>query len=381
MLEETLKTQVRDRYFSKFKMSQIGAIDFVVSKDNLKGGNLDLFDDFEQCFLWAEAKRGSVSDIYKSFVQLILTIGKDKTYEKKLPPVFLGAFDAEKIAFVDYSSIQSIFFKNDFNWNVRPSDYSTDEFREVEELIKDELAESSLIFYYEKQDAELKNFIKSNFVLGGHNVRRIEITKNNFISVYYKWLQQVKPTIGVPWDMAKKAGLIDSDFYLADLLSKDNETLKDALFVLLKTDHYEFGRNIDELGLEAVRLAAFTDRQAAHKSFWNIYKRPPRKDFWQYIIDRRDLLVPQDIRERKGSYFTPQIWVEKSQEYLSDELGENWQDECFIWDCCAGTGNLLNGLANKYNIWASTIDQADVDVMKDRIKNGANLLESPCVQV
>ena len=26
------------------------------------------------------------------------------------------------------------------------------------------------------------------------------------------------------------------------------------------------------------------------------------------------LLVPQDIRERKGSFFTPQIWVEKSQQ-------------------------------------------------------------------
>ncbi|MDE6305512.1 MAG: hypothetical protein K2L90_02870, partial [Muribaculaceae bacterium] len=26
-------------------------------------------------------------------------------------------------------------------------------------------------------------------------------------------------------------------------------------------------------------------------------------------------------------------------------------------------------------IWASTIDQADVDVMRDRIKNGANLLD------
>ncbi|MDD7527984.1 MAG: hypothetical protein PUK04_00750, partial [Bacteroidales bacterium] len=39
-------------------------------------------------------------------------------------------------------------------------------------------------------------------------------------------------------------------------------------------------------------------------------------------------------------------------------------------------GNLLAGLTNKYNIWASTLDQADVDVMRDRIKNGANLLDS-----
>ncbi|MCU0393777.1 MAG: hypothetical protein MUE81_21910, partial [Thermoflexibacter sp.] len=95
---------------------------------------------------------------------------------------------------------------------------------------------------------------------------------------------------------------------------------------------------------------------------------------------RRDLLVPQDVRERKGSFFTPQIWVELSQKYLADTLGENWQDEYYIWDCAAGTGNLLAGLTNKFHIWASTLDRQDVDVMKDRIKNGANLLENHVFQ-
>ena len=85
-------------------------------------------------------------------------------------------------------------------------------------------------------------------------------------------------------------------------------------------------------------------------------------------------------RERKGSFFTPQIWVQKSQEYLAKVFGENWQDEYFIWDCAAGTGNMLVGLANKYNIWASTLDKQDVGVMQDRIKNGANLLESHVFQ-
>ena len=41
---------------------------------------------------------------------------------------------------------------------------------------------------------------------------------------------------------------------------------------------------------------------------------------------------------------------------------------------------MLAGLTNKYNIWASTLDKADVDVMKDRIENGANLLESHVFQ-
>ena len=85
-------------------------------------------------------------------------------------------------------------------------------------------------------------------------------------------------------------------------------------------------------------------------------------------------------REITGSFYTPQIWVELSQKYLADVLGENWQDEYYIWDCAAGTGNLLTGLTHKYNIWASTLDKQDVDVMHDRIKNGANLLEDHVFQ-
>jgi len=77
------------------------------------------------------------------------------------------------------------------------------------------------------------------------------------------------------------------------------------------------------------------------------YERPPLEEYWDYIINRRDLLVPQDIRERKGSFFTPRQWVELSQKYIGDALGDDWQDEYVIWDCAAGTGNLLAGLTTK----------------------------------
>ena len=46
-----------------------------------------------------------------------------------MPPIFIGAFDAEKIAFVDYSVVANVFIKNDFNWNVTPSNHSTKEFK------------------------------------------------------------------------------------------------------------------------------------------------------------------------------------------------------------------------------------------------------------
>lgn len=329
--------------------------------------------------LWAEAKKDS-SDVYRSLVQLILTIGKARTFDNHLPPPFLGAFDGEKIAFIPYHEVQDIFYLNDFNWNVTPSDYNIKEFQLILERVKAILSSKSLIFNFEEDAKELKSFIKENFIVGKIGLIKVKIDKNNFISVYNKWLKEVKPSIAVNREVAKKNGIIDGDFYLADLLSSENITLKEKLFVLLAKDHYELDRKMDELGMFQSKRAEFNDAQRAHTKFWNRYERPPKEEYWDYIVERRDLLVPQDIRERKGSFFTPQIWVELSQKYLALTLGENWQDEYYVWDCAAGNGNLLAGLTSKYHLWASTIDKQDVEVMHDRIHNGANLLDEHVFQ-
>ena len=366
--EEEIKNKIARDYFSDFDCTRIiGNIDFCVTVSEIES------------LFWAEAKKGS-SDLYRSIVQLILTIGKARTFDKQLPPAFLGAFDAVKIAFIPYNTIQDIFYQNDFNWNVAPSNYETKEFKLVYEKVTDIIDQNAWLFDYNRDNRELKDFIKNNFVAGKSAFTKIKIDKNNFIFIYNKWLQIVKPTIVINWDIAKKNGIIDGDFYLADLLSIDNQTIKDKLFVLLKSDYYEVDRKLNEMGTFNSSSANFKDKQKAHHQFWKKYERPPLEEYWDYIVNRRDLLVPQDIRERKGSFFTPQIWVELSQKYLAEVLGENWQDDYYIWDCAAGTGNLLTGLTNKYHLWASTVDKQDVDVMKDRIANGANLLESHVFQ-
>ena len=200
-----------------------------------------------------------------------------------------------------------------------------------------------------------------------------------------RWLDIVKPIIDVHWDELKKASILDSDFYLADLFvddkdtqkTDDDNTIRDNLFVIFQNQGYRIAKeNIKQMFDATINIR----NKETYQLFWKRYKRPPVKEFQEYIIERRDLLVPQDIRERKGAFFTPRIWVELSQKYLTDYLGENWQEEYFIWDCAAGTGNLLAGLTNKYNIYASTLDQADVSVIHERIEHGANLVKNHVFQ-
>jgi len=376
--EEELKNKVGADWFKNFDTTEIlGNIDFTVfpKQDNLFGGRTPL--------LWAEAKTGNF-DTATMFVQLILTIGKARTFDKTLPPAFLGAFDFKKIAFVSYISVQDIFYMNDFNWNVTPSNHDTKEFKLIKERIEATLKTNTYVYDFVKDEKELKTFIANN-IAKATETSKIKIDKNNFIPIYLRWLEIIKPIIDVNWDELKKANIVDSDFYLADLFVddkdtqkiEDDSTIRDNLFVVFNNQGYKIAKeNIKQMFDATINLKS----KDTYQQFWKRYKRPPVKAFQDYIIERRDLLVPQDIRERKGAFFTPRKWVELSQKYLTDYLGTNWQDEYYVWDCAAGTGNLLAGLTNKYNIWASTLDQADVNVMHERIEHGANLLQSHVFQ-
>lgn len=375
--EEELKNKVGADWFAAFDTTEIlGNIDFTVfpKQDNIFG---------RTPLLWAEAKTGNF-DIPTMFVQLILTIGKARTFDKTMPPAFLGAFDFKKIAFVPYINISDIFYMNDFNWNVTPSNHETKEFLLIKERIESILNKNTYVYEYEKDEKELQTFIKNN-VAKATTANKLKIDKNNFIPIYLRWLEVVKPIIDVNWDDLKKANIMDSDFYLADLFVDDKDTqsleddssIRDNLFVVFQNQGYKIAKeNIKQMFDATINLK----NKEAYLQFWKRYKRPPLKEFQDYIIERRDLLVPQDIRERKGAFFTPRKWVELSQKYLTDYLGQNWQDDYYIWDCAAGTGNLLAGLTNKYHIYASTLDQADISVMHERIDGGANLLKNNVFQ-
>ena len=328
LLEEELKNKVGQDWFAAYDTTQIiGRVDFCVAVPRNDGP--ELFET--ESLLWAEAKAGCKKDILESFVQLILTMGRERTFDRHLPPAFLGAFDAERIALLPYNAVLDVFYQNDFNWNVAASDHSTKEFRQLHEMTERQIKDSSLLFRWDEDGDELRQFIRQNFVVGQSTLSKIRITKNNFTAIYQKWRRDVMPTIAVRWEEARRQGVIEADFYLADILSEHNTTLLQRLYVLLRGREYEFARRTDDATLFNSKLTAgFIDDQEAHTAFWLHYERPPRREWWDYIVERRDLLVPQDVRERKGSFFTPRQWVELSQQYLAAELGDDWQQEYYI---------------------------------------------------
>ncbi|GAA9599102.1 hypothetical protein HpHA66_13480 [Helicobacter pylori] len=371
--EEPLKSQIKAEFFKDKKFLYSGdKIDFMLS---YKHPNATL------PILWGEAKRGNFDDLDKAFTQLLLTIGKHRLYTHHTPP-YLCAFDAFRMEFIAFDdTITSFFHQSDIDFSITPSNHNTEGFKHALDAFKAKCkSHNKFVFNFKTQSQECKEFIENN-LNSSHLLNKIQIDKNNFFTIYQKWLEAVKPTIDIDWEVAKTKGILDADYYLADLLSDGDKTIIEKLQTILSSSYYKLKRGVNELGKIDFMEIGFTDGQQAHKEFWNIYERPPKVEFQAFILERRDLLVPSDVRERKGAFFTPRIWVEKSQEYLAKALGQDYQEDYIIWDCAGGTGNLLNGLTNKANCFLSTLDSNDVAIVKElAAANKLKLLENHVFQ-
>ncbi len=375
--EEEIKNALRDRFFTAYDATPIlGNVDFAVTSRRDKPEQTELFE--REWFLWAEAKKGSSHSLIDSFIQLILTIGKANTHEKHLPPMFLGAFDADKIAFIEFHHIVSIFYQNDFNWNVTPSNHQTKEFKLLKSILGGTLHEHIATFSLTKDEKALHQFIKTNFRVE-QKTNGVSITRNNYLFVFQRWVEEVRPTIDADWSDIPATRV--ADFFFADLISRGDYTLRSDLAVVLRGYEYKILEQIMHNGKILFSECSFTDEMKAYRAFWNKYKRPPRQEAIDIILERRDLLIPHNLRQYQGAFFTPPQWVELSQRYLANELGEDWQQQYYVWDCCAGTGNLLFGLTEPYRVWASTLDYGDVQVMKNRVADHElNLLDKHIFQ-
>ena len=322
--------------------------------------------------IYFEAKYSN-TNIFQMLAQLLLTIYRDQA--KMDLPEYIGGFDKYKCGIVEFDDLwQKLTSYSDINWNQTPS--SVDE--KTIKLVEQFAASNLKLYEFGTDDKELKTVLHQ--IQNGRGLRgqllQKKINSNNFVSVFMKWQRALENNIAdIDDQFSKKQGILPGDFYLADLLSEDNKSIPDLdkLKILRDDDKYVSNVKIDgSLFVKEYKIK----NPDLHNQFWNKYRRPPKREYWNIISERRDLLVPQGVREFKGAFFTPAIWVEKSQEYLANVFGDDFAN-MYIWDCAAGTGNLLAGLPQeRRNIFASTLDTPDVEIMKQNM----NLFENQVFQ-
>ncbi len=117
--EEELKNRVAADFFGAYDCTRIvGNIDFCASVKSRDARQMAFLP--EETLYWAEAKNHP-TDIHRMLTQLVLTIKGETAHMDFSPPRFIGCFDNEKIAFVEYHNVLPVFSYNDFNWTQTPS--------------------------------------------------------------------------------------------------------------------------------------------------------------------------------------------------------------------------------------------------------------------
>lgn len=311
--------------------------------------------DIQTQEIWFEAKEAPTAPLLM-FAQLLVYVRAARKRGEPIPG-FLGVIDREKAALMATEHALPILEDPLIIW---PSSGSA-----VDKPFAAQIAgaiENQFILY--QIDGYETEFIKAiKDVVRQGRIIRTPITPNNLRQVFDKWVAMVGVELGVP-RQADYAVL-----FFADIMHDGhNEAMRRLPARLL----FSGDKPVFIIGNEQYELAS--DR--GYRNFWNIYLRPPEQKFRHHLLERRDSLLPLDEQKFKGAFYTPFHIVDKAYDQLNATLGADWQDRYIVWDNCAGVGNLEAKHSNLRNVFMSTLDQADVTIMRSNpIFAGAEIFQ------
>jgi hypothetical protein len=300
--------------------------------------------DIQTKEIWFEAKDGYKHSTYQMFTQLLHYVQQALNKGEEIPP-FLCVIDTKKAAIMKSADVLPFLEKKTIKWGRSASSYT----QEALDAISTHIGTHFVSFKIETDEDEFISTIKDAIKNG--DIIRTQITPDNLKQVFDKWVVMIGQEI---------KGVAEEDYallFFADIMHDGTISTHDNLTaeLLHKNDApvFSLAGKIYELG-----------NKTGYRQFWAIYHKPPKQEYRNYLLERRDSLIPLDERSFKGAYYTPLAVVDKAYNKLTEALGKNWQKDYIVWDMCCGVGNLEVKHSNPRNVYMSTLDNADVDVMK-----------------
>lgn len=300
--------------------------------------------DIQTKEIWFEAKDTNKHSSYAMFTQLLHYVQVALNKGEVVPPL-LAVIDTQKAALMKSADVIPFLQKKTIKWGKSASQFTPEALDEVSTHIGTHFVHFKIQTHEDEFISTVKAAIKSGDII------RTQITPDNLKQVFDKWVDMVGREI---------KGIKDEDYallFFADIMHDGTvSTHKDLPAELL----HKNGAPVFSLSGKNYELG----NKEGYRQFWAIYHRPPSLEYRNYLLERRDSLIPINERVFKGAYYTPLAVVDKAYDLLAQTLGKNWQKDYIVWDMCCGVGNLEVKHSNPRNIYMSTLDQEDVDVMK-----------------
>lgn len=300
--------------------------------------------DIQTKEVWFEAKVGNKISAYAMFTQLLHYVQVSLDEGDEIPP-FLCVIDSAKAALMKTEIALPLLKKRTIRWGRSASAFP----REALDAVSQYIGTHFVTFRIESQEKEFIETVKAAIRTG--EIVRTQITPDNLKQVFDRWIEMIGREI---------SGVPEEDYcllFFADIMSDGTVATHENLPAELL---HKNGKPTFLLNGNLYRLGNYD----GYRRFWAIYARPPVPEYRNYLLERRDSLIPYNERSFKGAYYTPLHVVDKAYDLLARTLGKNWQRDYIVWDPCCGVGNLETKHGNARNIFMSTLDQADIDVMK-----------------
>lgn len=299
--------------------------------------------DIQTKEVWFEAKDTGKHSTYAQFTQLLhyVQVALDKGEE--VPP-FLAVIDTEKAAIMKSADVIPFLAKKTIKWGKSASKYT----QEALEEISAHIGTHFVSFRLEANEGEFIQTLKTAIKTG--EIVRTQITPSNLRQIYDKWVELVGREVedASPEDYT----LLFYADVMHDGMVSSYKGLPASLAQVDGQPAFILHGKLHRLG-----------NKEGYRRFWAIYHRPPKSEYRDYLLERRDSLIPLDERMFKGAYYTALSTVDKAYEVLADLLGPTWQKDYFVWDMCCGVGNLEVKHTNHRNVFMSTLDDADLAMM------------------
>ncbi len=293
--------------------------------------------------VWFEAKEAPTPPAVM-FAQLLSYVRVAHHKGEEIPP-FLAVLDREKAALMETQYALPLFKDKAIEWGTSASQISKETIKQIQPYIEAHF----VVYKIETHETEFVEAVKTGIREG--RFIRTPITPDNLKQVFDKWVEMI----------GKELDGVDSVDYalmfFADVMHDGKAKVMENLPARLV---YDGDTPLFMLGGKTYELSSL----AGYRRFWAIYHRPPHQEYREYLLERRDSLLPLDERSFKGAFYTPLKVVDKAYDLLAKTLGKNWQQKYIVWDMCCGVGNLEVKHSNHRNVFMSTLDQADLDVMK-----------------
>jgi hypothetical protein len=299
--------------------------------------------DIQTKEIWFEAKDSPTPPIIM-FGQLLVYVRAARKRGESIP-AFLAVIDREKAAIMPTEKALPLLENKGIVWPKSGSGAGKELAGQIAPYVQTHIVEYEIAHDEEAFIRAVKDAIRERRII------RTPITPDNLRQVFDRWVDMVGTELGVQ-NRADYAVL-----FFADIMHDGrNEAMTNLPARLLFTGD----KPVFLLNGQTYELAS----ERGYRNFWAIYHRPPDQKYRHYLLERRDSLLPVDEQKFKGAYFTPLHIVDKAYDQLRATLGDNWQDRYIVWDMCAGVGNLEAKHSNLRNVFMSTLDQADVTIMK-----------------